>query len=200
MNLKTQKIILRTLMAASFCAVNFAAEAQTTNDSGTINFSSFQIISQRNIFNPDRYPRTGPIRPRPNREVVPTFSLAGTMSYRKGMFAFFNGTSSEYREVLQEGGKIAGFTVAKIALDGVQLESGGKKVEMSVGAAMRQAGDGWQLSAPGEWSSSSVASETDDANSTSAETPSAVMSSGNAPNDALKRLMQQREQREQELK
>ena len=71
------------------------------------------------------------------------------MSYRKGMFAFFNGTSEDYQKALQQGGKIAGYTVKKITFDGVQLQSSGKTIEMKVGAAMRQEGDGWELSAAG---------------------------------------------------
>jgi hypothetical protein len=183
-------------LAATLVLANVLADAQqqSTNSAPT-DFSAFQIISQRNIFDPNRYPRTVRVRTRINRDVVPTFSLAGTMSYRKGMFAFFDGTSSVYRRALQEGGTIAGYTVTKITLDGAQLESGGKKIEMQVGAAMRQEGDGWQLSAPGEWSGSPAATETENENSSPTETaPAANAGAGGDVNDILKRMMQQREQ------
>ena len=116
------------------------------------------------------------------------------MSYRKGMFAFFSGTSDDYQKVLQLGGSIAGYTVAKITFDGVQLRAAGKTIDLKVGAAMRQESGGWELSAPGEWTESSATTESD--NQTTDET-TAPAPSGAAPNDILKRLM---EQREQELK
>jgi len=171
-------------------AVAFFANAQSTNDlTSTTDFRSFEVIVQRNIFNPNRYPQIGY---QPERQGVPTFSLAGTMSYRKGMFAFFDGSRDEYRKALQEGGTIAGYTVQKITFDGVQLQAAGKTIQMKVGSAMRQEGDNWELSAPGEWNESST-SQTESSNTN--ETPSATPPpSSGEQSDVLKRLMQQREQ------
>jgi hypothetical protein len=172
-----------------------AASAQSTNDSSasTSDFSSFQVVVDHNIFNPDR---RGQHVPYPNEyHSAPTFSLAGTMSYRKGMFAFFNGTSDEYRKAIQQGGKIAGYTVEKITFDGAQLQLSGKTIDMKVGAAMRQEGREWELRAPGEWGDMS-ATETTTGSATSSETSTNQPSAGEQ-NDVLKRLM---EQREQELK
>ena len=170
------------------------APAQSTNDSSTTDFSTFQVVVDRNIFNPDRYGR----EPRTSHEYhsVPTFSLAGTMSYRKGMFAFFNGTSDDYRKALQQGGKIAGYTVGKITFDDVQLQSSGITIVMKVGAAMRQEGSQWVLRAPGEWGDLSSAESAPGSSDTSG---GQTMTSTNLPssgeqNDVLKRLMQQREQ------
>ncbi|HEY1787467.1 MAG TPA: hypothetical protein VGJ73_04895 [Verrucomicrobiae bacterium] len=179
------------LLAASAQSTNDA----TTNDVPAADFSTFQIISERNIFNPDRYARSG-YRRYESHSAVPTFSLAGTMSYRKGMFAFFNGTSDEYRKALQQGGTIAGYTVGKITFDNVQLQSSGKTIEMKVGAAMRREGSEWELSARGEWGDLN-ATETSPGGETSSETSTNVPSSGGEENDVLKRLI---EQRQQELK
>lgn len=175
-----------------------AATAQSTNDSGPVDFDSFQVIVQRNIFNPDRYPH--PSYYRRQSHGVPTFSLAGTMSYRKGMFAFFNGTSDEYQKVLQQGGTIAGYTIAKVTFDGVQLQSSGKTIDMKVGAAMRQEEGGWELSAPGEWGESAAMETSSDGQSSGAQNTGATStpapSPASAPNDILKRLMEQRQQLE----
>jgi hypothetical protein len=169
------------------------SHAQSTNDdSSTPDFSTFQIIVDRNIFNPDRFGQTSHHQ---ESHGVPTFSLAGTMSYRKGMFAFFNGTSDEYRKALQQGGTIAGYTVGKITFDSVQLQSSGKTIDMKVGAAMRREGNAWELSAPGEWGDLSQNATTP--GSESSEETSTNMPSSGEQNDVLKRLM---EQREQELK
>ncbi|HEX3625476.1 MAG TPA: hypothetical protein VH280_08625 [Verrucomicrobiae bacterium] len=180
------------------------APAQSTNDSDTTttDFSSFQVISERNIFNPDRYGRTT-TRHYESRS-VPTFSLAGTMSYRKGMFAFFDGTREEYRKALQQGGIIAGYTIGKINFDGVELRASGITNYMRVGAAMRREGDAWEMSAPGEWgdmasangTGSGSGSDTNNGTSTNSNSNTALPSGGEQ-NDVLKRLM---EKREQELK
>jgi hypothetical protein len=118
------------------------------------------------------------------------------MSYRKGMFAFFNGTSDEYRKALQQDGKIAGYTVGKITFDSVQLQSSGKTIDMEVGAAMRREGNEWVLRQPGDWGDLS-ASGSAAGSETSSETTSTNLPSSGEQNDVLKRLM---EQREQELK
>lgn len=171
-------------------ATAFIASGQPSNNSGPADFQSFRIIVERNIFNPDRYPQYT-YHPGTSHG-VPTFSLAGTMSYRKGMFAFFNGTDSEYEKALQEGGTVAGYTVTKVTFEGVQLQGGGKTIDMKVGAAMQQEGGSWQLVAPGEWNAT-PGTENEGENPT-AGAASTNEPSSSVPNDILKRLMQQREQ------
>ena len=182
-------------LVLSLLAAGFFANAQSTNDSSTTDFSSFQLIVQRNIFDPYRYPRSGRVSRRRDNG-APTFSLAGTMSYRKGMFAFFNGTSSDYQKAVQEGGTIAGYTVAKITFDGVQLQLNGKATDMKVGSAMRQDGGSWELTQPGEWTPSSE-TDTGTENQSTNETPALTLPTSGASSDVIKRLM---ERRQQELK
>ena len=126
---------------------------------------------------------------------APSFSLVGTMNYRNGMIAFFDGNDSDYRKVLSPDGVIAGYKVVEITLRGVKLEAAGKPVEMKVGAQMRQESKGeWQLAGSGELPAI-AATATNEAAATD-ETPaaSAAPSSADEPNDVLKKLMQQREQ------
>lgn len=170
-------------------AAGLFANAQSTDDATTTSFETFQVIVQRNIFNPDRYGGSNYSYQR--HPEVPTFALAGTMSYRKGMFAFFSGTSDEYRKALQEGGTVAGYTVTHITFDGAELKNGEKTIELKVGAAMRLEDGSWTLSAPGEWENSS-SSETDNQNTNGV--PAAPLPSSGEQNDVLKRLMQRREQ------
>ena len=181
-------------------ATGFFAQAQSTNDSSETTYSDFQIIVQQNIFNPNRRGREPFYRP-PDRG-APTFSLAGTMSYRKGMYAFFSGTSPEYQKSLQQGGTIAGYTVTNIDFDGVRLQNAGKEVHMTVGSAMRQEGGGWVLSMPGQWNESPVTdtgSQSSGATSPDAGAASTdTLPSGGAASDVLKRLMEQRQQAEQQ--
>jgi hypothetical protein len=174
-------------VAALALANGFAAPAQETNRASQTDFSAFRIISERNIFNLNRTAR----RRGRNRtqQVGDAFYLVGTMSYEKGTFAFFDGTGSEYRKVLQNAGAIAGHKVVEITPTSVRLEIGGKQVTMKVGAQMRHEDKGgWQLAANGELPQDPAATVDSAPSEASSEN-----SSGEA-NDVLRKLMQRREQ------
>ena len=68
------------------------------------------------------------------------------MSYEKGTFAFFDGTSSDYKKALKLTDSIAGYKVTNIAPNSVKLASGTNELELSVGAQLRREEDGpWLL-------------------------------------------------------
>ena len=68
------------------------------------------------------------------------------MSYEKGLFAFFDGTSSEYRKVLKRTDTIAGYKVEDIAPNHVKLASGTNEFDLPVGMQMRREEEGdWLL-------------------------------------------------------
>jgi hypothetical protein len=190
-----QAIDTRLRLAAAFVAllaVAWPAAAQTTNAPAAANFSSFQIIVDRNIFNPNRYAHTSRGGSRSTSPSAPWFSLVGTMASRQGVLAFFDGNDSAYRKVLSPDGDIAGYKVTEITLHGVKLASTNKPVVMKVGAQMRQEGKGgWQLTESGELpaTTGSEAPATDETSTTGSASGSA-----GEPNDILKKLMQQREQ------
>jgi hypothetical protein len=163
------------------------ARAQQTNNTSQADFSNFQVISERNIFNPNRTARhKRGNRPQP---VADAFSLVGTMSYAKGAFAFFDGTTSDYRKVVQNAGTIAGYTVSEITPSAVKLTSGDKHLVLKVGTQMRREEKGaWQMAATSEL----PVDTTENAEAASAEP--AASDSSNEGNDVLKRLMKQREQ------
>jgi hypothetical protein len=176
-----------------FLANGRPAAAQTTNAPADTNYSSFQIILDRNIFDPNRYAHASHSRGRSVSRSAPYFALVGTLSSRNGMLAFFDGNDSDYRKVLSPDGVIAGYKVAEITLHGVKLASTNKPVVMKVGAQMRQEGKGeWQLAESAELPATTAGN----AVPATDETPSATPASGSAnePNDVLKKLMQQREQ------
>jgi hypothetical protein len=187
-------IIVKTLRARKILAITalvvagrFTAGAQQTNHTSQADFSSFQIISERNIFNPNRTARhKRGDRPQP---VADAFSLVGTMSYAKGTFAFFDGTRSDYRKVVQNAGTIAGYKVTDITPTAVKLANGDKQLMMKVGTQMRREEKGsWQLAATSE-----LPVETMENADTATAEPSAS-DSDSGGNDVLKRLMKQREQ------
>jgi hypothetical protein len=171
--------------------------AASTNRATRQDFSSFKIISDRNIFNSGRSGR--PSRSgggEPSRQAkVDSFSLVGTLSYEKGWFAFFDGTGSEYKKVLKRDGAIAGYKVIDISPAQVKLKVDDKEIEMRVGTQMRRQDEGeWQLVAQtGSYATASKGSSSPRRASSGSDADSA--SSGDE-SDVLKRMMQKREAEE----
>ncbi len=136
--------------------------AQATNSPSRFDYASFHIITDRNIFNPRRSARyTRTERPRQAATRTDSFALVGTMSYEKGLFAFFDGSSSDYRKVLKQDDTIAGFKVAGIEASYVKLASPTNQVELHVGMQLRHEDDGdWHVSVPPETAAPSRISST----------------------------------------
>jgi hypothetical protein len=201
MNLTRTPFKLLLLLAL---ANGLSTGAQSNSVPGPADYDSFsRFVTERNIFDPNRYPHSSPNRPAYHPSVsrsAPAFTLVGTMNYQKGMFAFFDGNNSDLRKVLyqSDSNSIAGYTVAEITLTGVKLQSADKKktVAMKIGEIMRQVGNEWQLAGQGELAASpagGASSATEGSGSASAIVPA----SAGAPNDILKKLM---EKRAEELK
>jgi len=185
-------------------ANGFLTSAQPNRVPGPADFTQFSsFITERNIFDPSRIPRNSstPRRTftRQTPRYTPSFTLVGTMSYEKGMFAFFDGNQSYLRKVLyqSDSNSIAGFTVAEITLAGVKLQTADKKqtVQMKIGEIMRQEGNSWQLAGSGQLFTGTSAGESA---APAADSSSPGTSTAPSPalegNDILKKLMQQREQ------
>jgi hypothetical protein len=184
---------------------------------GKIDYQSFRIITERNIFDMSR--SGARVRPSVHRAKVDYFTLFGTSSYEKGRFAFFDGSGSAYRKTCKPEETIAGYKVTTIGSDYVELQAtNNKTVKMVVGATIRREDNG-------PWSPPSVRSETvfadtgsgdsersgsdrggrgdrgsrSDKSSTTypdlppaAEIKSDAASSGSSEDDVIKRLMQKR--------
>jgi len=123
-----------------------AAVSTTSTPPAAQDYSAFKLITDRNIFNSRRYARSSGRQERASVARYDTFTLVGTMNYEKGPFAFFEGSSSEYRKVLQPSGTIAGYTVTGIAPSFVKLASGTNELQLRVGMQMRRPEQGeWQV-------------------------------------------------------
>ena len=134
------------------------AFAEPTNAPARLNYDSFRMISDRNIFNPNRVARGAPRTTRTASTApaahVESFSLVGIMSYEKGWFAFFEGTSADFKKVLQTDATIGHYKIASVTANVVKLTSGTNEFAMKVGTQMRREDEGeWFLSATGESSS-----------------------------------------------
>jgi len=189
----------KTRMILALALVNgFLAGAQSNGVPGPADYAAFsRFVTERNIFDPNRYPRhsSGPSYHPPISRSAPTFTLVGTMNYHKGMFAFFDGNSSDLRKVLyqSDSNSIAGYTVVEITLTGITLQSTDKKkrVSMKIGEAMHRTGNEWQPAGREE-----LPASTADSTMPAEATPA----SAGEPNDILKKFMQQREKELKELK
>jgi hypothetical protein len=128
-------------------------------------------------------------RREPERRVrTESFALVGTLSHEKGRYAFFDGSSSQYKKVIEPSGAIAGYTVAEIAPNHVTLQAtNGQEIELRVGMQLQRPED------DGEWQLSARTETAEDSASSSRSTESSPSSGGGA-DDALKRLLQKREQ------
>lgn len=164
-------------------------------------FDEFKLISQRNIFDPNRSapgrPRRTEETPKPKR--IDYMNLVGAMSYEKGRFAFFNGSSSEYRKSVKPGDSIAGYKVADVTANKVTLESGDQKIEMPVGGQLKREDEGeWRLnSTPESFASAGTGSSDSSSSSTSTSGASSSSSAGSESeetNPILKKLLEQRRQ------
>ncbi|HQL77904.1 MAG TPA: hypothetical protein PLU91_06875 [Verrucomicrobiota bacterium] len=159
----------------------------------SLEYSAFKVIVDRNIFDPNRYPRrAGEPRARPVPKTVDSVTLVGTMSYEKGWFAFFDGSSSEFKKALKLTDTIAGYKVAAIAPTSVNLAAGTNRLELKVGMQMRREEDGpWMLSAQsGPHIPAPPSTSTNAAAMTTVTGSNAV--AGDTESDIIKRLMQKR--------
>jgi len=188
-----QMAFSRCLIATGFAfllsvGTSFPAMGQSTNSSPRPDYSAFKIVTDRNIFNPHRYARSSRVRESRPTSKADSFALVGTMSYEKGTFAFFDGTSSEYKKAVKPSDTIASYTISRITPNSVELSSGTNQVELRVGMQMRRSDqDQWIPSGPPQ---------------TLAAAPSASSESGVSKPDSstseesevLKRLRLRREQ------
>jgi hypothetical protein len=199
--------MLRTklFLTLAFALAAGGAFAQSTNKvPGPEEYSSFsRFITDRNIFDPNREPhytsrprtRTRTHTTRPSG--APTFTLVGTISYSKGMFAFFNGNNSDLKKALPIAGSIAGYTVTEISQGRVQLETPDKQtLELKVGDSMQEQNGKWEL-AENSGLPIETGAETATPENSTANEPTPAANPALESNDVLKRLMEQKEKENQ---
>lgn len=182
-------------LAASCCLPRGVFAANTNSNSSAVSLQNFKIITQRNIFDPNRRAGSGERGRRidPNRLArADGFSLVGTLLDKRGEFAFFSGSDSKYKKVLKVDGTIADYKVTEVTPDYVELETNGNQIKMSVGMQMKKLDAGeWQL-VDGTVALAKV-SDTSASETTDTDTSDDVPSTGTSADAVLKRLMQARE-------
>jgi hypothetical protein len=209
------------LAAASGTNTNATTSARSTAGAtppARIDYSTFKLVTDRNIFNAGRSGRapmssTTEVR-RPAR--VDSFGLVGTMDYEKGTVAFFDGNSSEFRKALQvnsTNATIAGFKLAAATFQSVKLITETNTFELKVGMSLRREEEGpWVATTGTDFASSSGGGSSsshdrdfgrggdrgsrDRGSSSSVSSPSASVSSADAA-EVLRKLMERRAKEDQ---
>ena len=148
-------------------------------------YSTFRLITDRNIFDPNRVGRHSR-GPSTKPKIVDSFALVGVMSYDKGTFAFFDGSSSDYRKAVKLSDSIAGFKVTNIGPNDIKLAAGTNQLELQVGMQLRrEEGGDWIASSQAETYAASAAPSVETNTGSTAGGPSS---------DVLERLRKRREQ------
>jgi len=182
--------------------------APTPSVSGLTNdYRSFQVVADRNIFNPNRTRRTrggagDAERAKPPQ--IDIIALSGTIQSARGQFAFFDSNASAFRKAVRVGDAIAGYTLREVQQTSIALERDQESIRLKVGEQLRREDEGeWRVtrgqtftSSSGETSGGSGAAtsgaSTADAGSGSASTGSGSSGGGEGGSDALKRLLEKR--------
>jgi hypothetical protein len=122
-----------------------AARAESTV-TPTATYDAFRLITDRNIFNPNRTGR----RERSLEEAPPrvdVISLVGTMEADKVPRAFFDSSDAAFRKAVHVGDTVDKFKVAQISAQTVELERDGKTFSVRVGQQLRRPeGADWNIS------------------------------------------------------
>ena len=181
-------------LALVFGSALLSSVAQQPPGSEPPDSSRFKIISERNIFDPNRsvrVVRTDASEPA-KQPVIQSFTLLGTMSYEKGEFAIFGGSDSQFRKVLKMSDQIAGFSITAIEANQVQMEKAGNTVELRVGMGMKRQDEGaWETTTD----TPRAASQPKESDSSSADsTKKGDPAPAGEESDILKRLLERRRQ------
>jgi len=186
------------ILVLTATAASTAVLAQETRPGRALDWSQFQAIGQKNIFDPTRGPGLTEETDRPRPKVVRTFTCRGTMDDR----AIFTGEGAPDDRGLKAGDTINGFKILQVTVDTVKLaDPSGNIIDMQADDSMRREEDG-----PWTKSDEPPPMVVDSSSGPTLSTPGAVITPGGGPSetaasagggsesDVLKRLRLRREQ------
>lgn len=202
-----------TVPAAHAAATNAPARPATNAPAAPrqLDFDSFKLITDRNIFNGNRSGQRIVARGVTQRAIkVDSLTLVGTLSSERGDLAFFDGTESNYRKAVKLESNVAGFVLKEIWPNGVKLVDGTNEIALRIGTALRREDEGhWRYAEAGNYSSGSGSSGSfraasygsgraaNNERSTESATGSSSSPTPAAPaadvNEVLRKLMEKRE-------
>ena len=155
-------------------------------------YKDFKIILNRNIFDPDRRPKTvyTPVSTRKTKtRTKERIHLMGSLISDTRTISFWDGSGLEGSGELNVGENVAGYRICKILTDKVSLEKEGRRLEVPIDSSlvMNDAGD-WEIgSADAEYFREEVSPD----NTTEKKSSGDEQESGDM-NDLLKKMMERR--------
>jgi hypothetical protein len=158
-------------------------------------FDKFQLVVERNIFNPNRLGRTR-LDSQEKAAHVDEISLVGTVRYDREQLAIFDSPDAQYRKAVREGEMLADFKLVRINADAVDLIRGDKPLALKVAQQLRRPeGAEWTVTLNKAAQADPKAMDPNAANTINA-TRTGDPGGAEIPADAsevLKRLMKKRE-------
>jgi hypothetical protein len=196
MKISRSIVILAAIWAPLGCVVSAQVPASAKG------FDAYSIVRTRNIFDPLRNPFSAVIavaRPRiiaqQPRRTVDFVTLTGIMVNNGKAFAFFSGSRPDYDKVMPANGDIAGAKLTKITPTSVEVNRGGKVIDIPVGQTMT-----FDSSTPG----ATLASPADAASFSAPAAAAVAPPPGTLPqtttplpgnlDDVMRRMMERRQQ------
>jgi hypothetical protein len=160
-----------------------SAPAATAAVSPANSFEAFRIITEKNIFNPNRVglTRATPEARPPRADEI---ALVGTVELGGQRVALFDSAEVAWRKNVREGETLGDFTVNRVGPEGVDLVRGEQTLTLRVAQQLRRPEGG-------EWSVV-AAPDSPRADARGGDSSSAPAIPADA-SDVLKRLMRQRE-------
>jgi hypothetical protein len=163
---------------ATPAATGAPAAAGTSAPAGSL--EAFALVTERNIFNPNRTART---RAAPEEKPVRTeeVALVGVVGFGTSTSAVFHSTDPRLKGEAAAGGRLGDFTVVAVSPSSVELRAGERSYSLAVAQRLTRAEGG-------EWTAS--AAPVPEARSRTEAAPVEVPANAS---EVLKRLMKQRE-------
>ena len=187
MNLRASIFIVALL--ATFSLASLAQETNSAPDG--LDFDSFKIITQRNIFDPTRTGRRPTRRDGPQRRIE-RVSLVGTSLDPKGEAAFFTGSGVPDKP-LKVGDSLKELKIVQITEDGVRLkgQSNTFVLDFENRRSLRREENGpWQGSSDTSDTAPVATANTDEAGSSASTT--AVKPASGSPDTVAEMLRKRR--------
>lgn len=205
-----------------------SAPLPSSPSNARIDFSTFKILSERNIFDPNRTGRSGrssapPSEAPPPRSYTPSvveaFSLVGTLAYAESQVAFVDGASSQFKKALRLNDTLAGLKLKSVGASHATFDNEGAEIVLRVGQQLRREDRrAWQVNTqPTSYASAPLAASTASATNSTNTTVTAdgSVTSTNAPaattaaapaeppptpamSEALRRLLEKRKKEEEQ--
>jgi hypothetical protein len=175
---------------------NAAATPSTSSASGT-SFKAFEILNQRNIFDPTRVPFRPQIGPRPTPKPRPdSISFVGVfMSDETHLAIFDSSLPGVGGKSYSSGDVVGGLKLLSFDTEHAQLQDGNRTLDLPVGSALsRRPNEEWRLAGAG--GTLTVASEDETPGDSADVTSGTAVAPPPAPagmSDMVKKMMERRQ-------